>query len=341
MNLLEHIYAHGLAAKRKRMLEAQKRLPYPVVSIGNLTVGGTGKTPAAIAVAEESVRRGFTPIILTRGYRGKAKGPCFVSNGVRLLLTVREAGDEPLLMAERLPDIPVVKSADRHAGGMFSLDHLADTSYAEKKNPRILFILDDGFQHWKLARDLDIVLVDATNPFGNRRLLPLGPLREPLDALNRAHLLVMTKKESEPLAAELAALNLDAGLHRASYTTDSLLSLDGTREAVGMLNGKRVFVFSGIANPDAFRKTVESTGCIPGDFKKYPDHYAYQKRDLLNLGRLAERAGCELLLTTEKDLVKCSAYRGTLPLCALTVSFVFDEGFFGDVFGRLEGPHNE
>jgi tetraacyldisaccharide 4'-kinase len=340
MNLLERIYLRGMRAKQKRMLAAQKRLPHPVVSIGNITVGGTGKTPAAIAISEEAVRRGYAPIILTRGYRGKARTTCFVSAGTGPLLSVQDAGDEPVLMAERLPGVPVVKSPDRYTGGMFALERLADTPYAAQDPSRILFILDDGFQHWRLARNLDIVLVDATNPFGNRRLLPLGPLREPIDALSRAHLLVMTKKESEPLAAELAALNPDAGLHRASYATDSLLSPDGTRQAVSMLNGTRVFVFSGIANPEAFRKTVDSTGCIPGGFKKYPDHYTYQQRDLLNLGRLAERAGCELLLTTEKDLVKCSTYRGAIPLCALTVSFVFDEGFFGDVFGRLKELHN-
>ncbi len=335
MNLLEHIYLKGMLAKQKRMVAAQKRLPYPVVSIGNITVGGTGKTPAAIALAEESVRRGFAPIILTRGYRGKAQGPCFVSAGNKPLIGVHEAGDEPVLMAGRLPGVPIVKSPDRYAGGMFVLERLGETPYAAQGQPRILFILDDGFQHWNLARTVDIVLVDGTNPFGNRRLLPLGPLREPLSALRRAHLLVMTKQASETLARELVSISSEAGLHHASYRMDFLLSPDGTRQAISLLSGKRIFAFSGIANPKSFRMTVESTDCAIKGFKEYPDHYSYRERDLLNLCRIAERASCELLITTEKDLVKCSAYNGALPLFALTVSFAFDERFMDDLFEML------
>jgi tetraacyldisaccharide 4'-kinase len=335
MHILERLYHFGYQYKKQRVLARQQRLPHPVISIGNITVGGTGKTPATIALAEESLRRGYAPIILTRGYRGRAEGPCFVSIGRGPMLNVLEAGDEPVLMANRLPGVPVIKSADRFAGGMFALDHLSETVHAGVDKSKLLFLLDDGFQHWKLARDVDIVLIDGTKPFGNRRLLPLGPLREPLEALRRAGILVLTKAGNEAVMCELTAINPGAGLHSAAYVMDSLLSLDGSRQAVNMLQGKQVFAFSGIANPKAFRKTVESTGCTVKGFKEYPDHYAYRERDLLNLSRIAERDGSELLVTTEKDLVKCSTYKGKLPLCALIVSFAFDDAFFNDVFARI------
>lgn len=335
MHILERFYYFGYQYKRQRVLARQQRLPYPVVSVGNITVGGTGKTPATIALAEEAIRRGHAPIILTRGYRGRAASPCFVSTGSGPVLSVLEGGDEPVLMARRLHGVPIVKSADRFTGGMFALEHLSETVHAGVDQSKLLFILDDGFQHWRLARDVDVVLIDGTNPFGNRRLLPLGPLREPLHVLRRAGIFALTKSRNHAVEQELAAINPSAVLHHAAYAIDFLLSLDGTRQAVSMLNSKKVFAFGGIANPKAFRKTLESTGCIIKGFKEYPDHYAYRERDLQNLSCIAEKNGCDLLLATEKDLVKCSAYKGMVPLYALTVSFVFDQTFFNDVFARI------
>lgn len=337
MHILEWLYHFGYRRKQRRVLARQQVLPYPVISVGNITVGGTGKTPVAIALAEEARRRGHAPIILTRGYRGKAAGPCFVSAGSGPILKVIEAGDEPVLMAQRLLGVPIVKSGDRYAGGQFVLDRLTETGYGGHDSCRLLFILDDGFQHWKLARDVDIVLIDGSNPFGNRRLLPLGPLREPLTALRRADILLLTKSADETLKAELKRLNHEAEVHLATYQTESLLSPDGKRQPVAGLDGKRIYAFSGIANPKAFRRTLEVTGCSITRFKEYPDHYSYRERDLHNLGRIAERDGCELLVTTEKDLVKCSGYTGSVPLVALTVSFRFDNRFFDNVFARIPG----
>jgi len=200
MNLFESLYYLGLSAKKYFVLKNQKKLPYKVISIGNITVGGTGKTPATIAVAEEAKKRGFMPVILTRGYRGSIKGPAFVTEGNGPLLSADEAGDEPVLMAEKLKGIPVVKCADRYTGGMFAIQKLNSQKSESSSDPlpltpnSLLFILDDGFQHWKLHRDKDIVLIDIGNPFGNRKLLPFGRLREPLKSLERADIIVLSKQ---------------------------------------------------------------------------------------------------------------------------------------------------
>ncbi|MBS1111922.1 MAG: lpxK, partial [Nitrospirae bacterium] len=169
MGLLSGIY--GIVLRIARLLKKPKTLPYKVISIGNITLGGTGKTPAVIALAEEAKRRGFQPCILTRGYKGKAKGPCFVTKGEEPLLDVSQAGDEAYLMSEALSGVVIIKCADRYEGGMFALN-----SQLLTLNSQLIFILDDGFQHCQLNRDKDIVLIDATNPFDNGKLFPEGRL---------------------------------------------------------------------------------------------------------------------------------------------------------------------
>ena len=157
MNFPEYLYYLGLSAKKYIALKNQKRLPLRVISIGNITLGGTGKTPAAIAVAEEAKKRGFRPIILTRGYKGTAQGPCFVTKGEKPLLNAEQAGDEPMLMAERLTGVPIVKGSDRYSAGLFALQYF--NPQPSTFNPQFLFILDDGFQHWNLYRDRNILLI--------------------------------------------------------------------------------------------------------------------------------------------------------------------------------------
>jgi tetraacyldisaccharide 4'-kinase len=209
MNLIEGLYYIGYSIKKYNDLKNQKKLPFKVISIGNITVGGTGKTPATITIAEEAKRRGFVPVILTRGYKGKIKGPCFVSKGEGPLMSEEDAGDEPIIMAEKLKGVPIVKGEDRYEAGVFALQNLGDTEIQRHGDTEtalftdspihrfthspIVFILDDGFQHWKLFRDKDLLLIDGTNPFGNKRLLPIGPLREPLRAIGRADIVVITK----------------------------------------------------------------------------------------------------------------------------------------------------
>ncbi len=184
MNIIEYLYYAGYFIKKKNSLKKQRRLSHKVISVGNLTLGGTGKTPLVIALAQGAVKRGFKPCILTRGYKGKVKDPTFVSKGNGAIINISEAGDEPVLMAQRLRNIEIIKGKDRYEAGLLS-----------KKSD--LFILDDGFQHWRLHRDVDIVLIDAVRGFGNKRLFPLGPLREPLSALKRGDIIVFTRGDDK------------------------------------------------------------------------------------------------------------------------------------------------
>lgn len=329
MGPLEFIYFLGYSLKRRKARSQCRQLPRRVVSIGNLTVGGTGKTPATVALAEEAQKRGCRPVILTRGYRGKAQGPCFVSKGDGPLLSVDEAGDEPVIIAERLKNVPVVKSSKRYEGGLFALRNLGD-------DEKILFILDDGFQHWRLCRDIDIVLVDGLNEFGNRRMLPAGPLRGPLSELKDADIFVVTKVRNEKLGTELREINESAPVYFSEYEVTGLRDSKGELRPAERLKGKNVFAFCGIANPASFEKTLASIGCNVIGMKKYRDHYSYTQADVLELAKKRNEHRADYLVTTEKDMVKLKGL-SDLPsnLLSLEIGVKADNGFYDEVFGRL------
>lgn len=370
MTLFEFIYFLGYSAKKHYSLKHQKRLPHPVISIGNITVGGTGKTPATIAIAEEAKKRGFYPIVLTRGYRGRAKGPCFVqqsavssrqsgvknqeiTNASRFTLHAsRLYGDEPVLMAERLPDVPIVKCADRYEGGMFAIENL--NSQISNFKSQIIFILDDGFQHWRLHRDLDIVLIDGLNPFSNRRLLPLGPLREPLAELKRADVFVVTKTPPPPpldkggiggLSSELKYINPSAPVYFSEYKTVKVRNASGKEFPVEMLKDKKVFAFCGIANPESFIQTALSVCGDMAGSKPYRDHHQYSQVDMLYLAEQSKALNCDFLITTEKDMVKIKEIgargkgQGTKELLNnilyLEIEFRVEPAFFDEIFKNI------
>jgi tetraacyldisaccharide 4'-kinase len=342
---LEFLYYIGYSLDKRFKLKRQKRLPHPVISIGNITVGGTGKTPAAIVIAEEAKRRGFSPIILTRGYKGRAKGPCFVDvSGVRrqalsvkrithgsrrtALDASRFYGDEPVLMAERLKDVPIVKCSDRYEGGMFALQHLST-------NSPILFILDDGFQHRRLYRDMDIVLIDGLNPFGNRRMLPIGPMREPLKELKRADIFVVTKAKNKALSDELGDINPEAPVYFSEYRIHKVRDMDGNEYPIEMLKDKKVYAFCGIANPDSFRQTVLSVAGEARGFRAYRDHYKYTKTDMDYLKKQCKDLTCDFLITTEKDMVKLKELNLPEKILCIEIGFFIDKAFFDYIFNCL------
>jgi len=330
MTIPEFLYYLCYSIKKRYVLRNQKRLPHKVISIGNITLGGTGKTPATIALAEEAKKRGFKPCILTRGYKGKAKGPCFVSRGEGPLLDEYQAGDEAILMAEKLKGIPIIKAKDRYEAGIFAIQNL---------NSQILFILDDGFQHWGLLRDRDILLIDSINPFGNRRLLPLGPLREPINAINRADIVVITKAdairnqdlETNSLIKEIRKYNTGAPICFAEHRPSKFIST-GNTFPLEWAKDKKFFSFCGIGNPHSFRGTLVSAGVNVTGSKMFRDHFRYRPGDIQTISMNAKRSGAGWIVTTEKDIMRLKGLDVPGNLVALAIEFIIDKRFYNEVF---------
>jgi len=345
MNLIEGLYYIGYAIKKYNDLKHQKKLPFKVISIGNITVGGTGKTPATITIAEEAKRRGFVPVILTRGYKGKIKGPCFVSKGEGHLLSEEDAGDEPIIMAEKLKGVPIVKGENRYDAGIFAIENLK--SEISNLKSEILFILDDGFQHWKLFRDKDLLLIDSTNPFGNKRLLPIGPLREPLRAISRADIVAITKTskvsnqyithgkpEFRRLIKEIRKYNKKAPVFFAEHRPLQFLSARGEIFPLEWAKGKRFFVFSGIGNPGSFKETLLLAGINLKGFKSYRDHYRYAPKDIEKIVAHSKRSGADWIVTTEKDIMRLKELSVPANLIALVIEFSVGKEFYDEVFSK-------
>lgn len=277
-----------------------RRLRGHVVSVGNLTVGGTGKTPAIITLAGLLGRRGHRLGVLTRGYGRRNEEELVILNSTETPSgevgeLVDRAGDEPVLLARRLPEIPIGIAADRFEAGRA----------LEERHGVDLFLLDDGFQHLQLHRDVDIVLLDVTT--GDEALLPRGRRREPWSAIRRAHIVLLTRTEqADPTSwiDRVHAMNPAAVIFRAETELDSLRDAathaEVSRES---LKGKRAFAFSGIGNARAFWWNIASWGFDLRGARTFPDHYRYSSEDVRGLLRAAEQTGSELLLTTEKDVV--------------------------------------
>ncbi len=295
-------------------------LPCGVVSIGNLAAGGTGKTPMTLYLARLLQDQGYHPAVISRGYGGNAeKTGTVVSDGRQILAGPEIAGDEPVMMARHLNGIPVLAGADRYAVGMKAMALFS---------PDVI-VLDDGFQHRRLHRDLDVVLVDSQGFFGNRCLLPRGILREPLAGVSRADILVLTRwsdgkahrqKQLSVLAPDKPVFRAVhapyvAGIYSAGDYSAGSRPGEGnpaSEVAFGMdfLKTEKVFVFSGIAGNTGFKDTVaELAGEVAGSLG-FGDHHAYTRKDLQMITARAAASGARYLVTTEKDYVKIAGKIG-------------------------------
>jgi tetraacyldisaccharide 4'-kinase len=294
------------AALRGALYEAgvlgAARVPAPVVSVGNLAVGGAGKTPVAIALARRLAAHGRRVAVLSRGYRAEASGPRVVSDGSRALLGAREAGDEPALLARRLPGVRVLCGPRRAELAAIALDDLGADA----------LLLDDGFQHRALARDLDVVVVDASNPAGNGRLLPRGPNREPWSALRRAGLVWLTRVDAAPperlawLRAEALSATGYGAVESRHAAVDVLDGALGASLGAGALRGARVLLLCALARPEGFRRTLASLGAEVVAERVYRDHHWFSPAELEEVLELAA-ARDALVATTEKDAVRVPA----------------------------------
>lgn len=274
--LRNQLYEHGW--------KASHRAPVPVVSIGNVTLGGTGKTPCVEYVARFYRQQDLRVAILSRGY-GSSEG----------------RNDEALVLEESLPDVPHLQGADRVGLAMTAVEELESE----------VVILDDGFQHRRLKRDLDLVLIDATNPWGHGYLFPRGLLREPLGSLRRADVVLLTRSDQ---VAEGTRMRIQETIARCApdvpvvLTTHKPIELRNCDQATApleMLKTRPVAAFCGIGNPDAFRRSLADLGAEARTFQAFPDHHAYTREDVERLRGWARQQAKEcLLVTTQKDLVK-------------------------------------
>jgi tetraacyldisaccharide 4'-kinase len=290
--------------------------PCRVVSVGNLTVGGSGKTPAIVFLAKRFQTGGAKVVVLSRGYRRQSRGLVVVSDGSHILCSPQEAGDEPYLLARRLNGVPVLVDNDRRRAARDACDRFA----AE------VILLDDGFQHRKLARDEDHVLVSAHTGFGNGRLLPAGPLREPLSSLARASQVWITKVPASGYPTDLVAQIrkfTEAPVRFARHQPVGFRSLqEGKDISLAALDKRKVFCFAGIAEPETFFAMVADSGAEIVGKLAFHDHVTYSGKRMAKVFKRALEKGAEALVTTEKDAVKLAGkIDSVLPVFCLVIDF--------------------
>jgi tetraacyldisaccharide 4'-kinase len=316
LSVLYEAAARLRASLYRHRIFAQRRLDGTVISVGNLTVGGTGKTPMVLWLAERLIAEGRHPAILTRGYRGQR------SRNDRGL----PAADEVALLRMRLggrAQLGVGK--DRYASGRVLERHGAEW-----------FILDDGFQHLALHRDVDVVLLDAGDPFGGGQLLPCGRLREPLAALRRASIVVITRSEHAPAVESLVRRHTNAPIFYAQAELQTVLRAPAlaVEWPLAERSSARVFAFCGIGNPRAFFDDLRRWGFSVAGERSFRDHHRYSPADLAALEGAAVAARADAMICTEKDVFNlCDAGAGTLPVyaCRIGLAIADAAGFWDAV----------
>jgi tetraacyldisaccharide 4'-kinase len=299
-------------------------LPCKVVSVGNITLGGTGKTPLAAFLADFLKGKGFRVSILSRGYKGKFSGPHgVVTDGDTIFMGPREAGDEPYLLSTKLKGVPIIVGGERRITGQLSVEKFGTQ----------MIILDDGFQHLQIKRDVNLLLLDAQAPFGNGCLFPRGSLREPLSQLKRADAVILTKTDQSDNIIKLKE-NLKKWTQGIPIFTVNFVPV-GVRAPgekalfpVEKLRNKKIWAFTGIGNPQSFHKTLTRLESQILGFVSFPDHYWYKPRDLQTLMSEGKARGAEVLVTTEKDAVRLGGMRAEkIPLWTVSImpDFLSDE----------------
>lgn len=340
---LSPLYSALMKSREKlyqRGVFRRSSLPVPVIAIGNLVLGGTGKTPTVQHLAGLLLNNGYRPAIISRGYGGKSKESVnVVSDRQHLLLSPQLAGDEPCMLAQALPGVAVLTGARR----IFPCHYAIDQLQAD------VLILDDGFQHLAVNRDIDIVLFDSTVLAGNSRVFPGGPLREPVSALNRCHAFLLTGVTA---ANRLRTEKFVALLHQRFPGKPVYMSCLGgyqLHDLKGVIARESLpgtfFAFCGIANPTRFTSSLDDFGIHPTGFQTFKDHTPYSQAIVDRLCQKAVASGADYLITTEKDSVKLKNLAPGLPLFTLKVDHQIDPAldlFILDALKRrpLSVPNN-
>jgi tetraacyldisaccharide 4'-kinase len=324
LGALEKAYELGLSVYlRLEHIGIRKRLslPIPVISIGNLSVGGTGKTPATIAIATALKELGLNVVVLSRGHGGtSSKYGAVVSDDCgNILLSTAQSGDEPMVLAMAMPGIPVLVGKDRRLTALTAITRF---------HPDVL-VLDDGFQYWQLKRDVDIVLLDSQNPFGNGHALPRGLLREPKKNLSRAQIVLLTRSshltpiEKENIIGQIDALTGGVSVYYSDHVGAHIVASNAAALNIGLPID--VLAVCAIAKPLSFLETVRGSGIDPVETLLLPDHHHYGPTDRLSIIRLMKKCGAKTVVTTQKDYVKLASLLPDVPLFVQPIAMEFHD----------------
>ncbi len=304
----------------------QKQLPCQVISVGNIVAGGTGKTPAVIAIAKLLQENSCKVGVLLRGYKGKSNSKItFVSDGEKLLCTRDECGDEADMIARHLTNIPVAVGKKRYRTGKAVIERFACD----------MLILDDGFQHRQLSRDLDILTVDATQPYGTGKMLPIGTLREPKSSIQRADLILLTRTEIPnidiaKIKTELNRIAPNTPILESVHEPTSLYLLNQQGENLSLhvdyLKNKRILAVCGIGNPNAFVSTLRKYNPETVELFAFADHHGYTMSDLQKIEQKMKQHQSEIVVITQKDEQKIASLSPDLPIVVLGIELVITDG---------------
>ena len=294
-----------------------KSLPCKIISVGNITAGGSGKTPTVEYISRLLQSKGKKVGIISRGYRRNSKKTLIVTDGKTKPKTWEAFGDEPYLLAQKLDNVPIIVGKSRYEAG---------TKMIENFNPDII-IMDDGFQHISLSRDLDIVLLNSKDTQTTHKLIPAGLLREPISNLSRADLVVLTKtnihKPSDYLINIIENMKCPT-INNKIQLDDILINIKGEPNDLEIIKSKNVYIFSALGDHEGFERTMQKAGSIIVGHDKYPDHYIYNSDDLKMMEENAKKNGANIIITTEKDIVKIKDYNGKMDIYAVRMNMVFE-----------------
>jgi tetraacyldisaccharide 4'-kinase len=317
--------AHLRARAYRKGILKQRRLDAVVISVGNLTVGGTGKTPMVLWIAERLLAEGSSVGILTRGYRGKKLAP---------------AGEESIGDDSTSDEVQLLKSrlGDRVAFGI-GADRFECGQTLAARGVK-WFVLDDGFQHLQLARDVDIVLIDATNPFGGGHVLPAGRLREPRTALSRADIIVITRSHHAPAIEAAIRRDSDAPIFYARAELDAVSAPFHPHLSDREARDRRLFAFCGIGNPSAFIADLRDWGFQISGYRFFPDHHRYSAADINAIEKEAKASGASGVICTEKDSINYTGLWRSMDLwvCAISLQIDRQDDFWRTVMDTAESP---